>query len=147
MPTSQDFNSREKTNGKCNPGFHDPAFFLWASAQKVTDQMLLAAVREMEKGLNDGQQGKFLFKKRIAMPKASKGKSGGARMIVVMKEGDLVIFLSGYSKSDLGNISKRELQDHKSQAKELISYNAKELATYINSIKLIEVKNVSFNTF
>ena len=126
--------------------FKTRPFDRWARDEGITDKMLLDAVRELEAGLNDGKLGKFLFKKRIAMPRASKGKSGGARTIVAMRSGDRVVFMHGYLKSEKNDITIDEKLKYRERAKELMSYNASEIETHIYNSILIEVKNVSANS-
>lgn len=57
----------------------------------------------MTQGLIDANLGGALFKKRIA--RNGQGKRGGFRTIVAKPEFDTWLFLYGFAKSDLGNIS------------------------------------------
>ena len=61
-----------------------------ARKEKLTDQMLCAAVTEIEAGLIDARLGGSLLKKRIA--KGSRGKSGGYRTIVAYRQHDRLVF-------------------------------------------------------
>jgi hypothetical protein len=52
-------------------------FARWQAGEKLPDDALCKAVREMEEGLIDADLGGFLYKKRVARPGG--GKSGGYR--------------------------------------------------------------------
>ncbi len=82
-------------------------FYRWQEKSGVTESALINAVAEMESGLIDADLGGSVYKKRIAVP--GRGKRGGVRTIVAMKAGERYFFLYGYPKSELGNISRREL--------------------------------------
>ncbi len=82
-------------------------FYRWQEKSDVTEAALVNAVAEMESGLIDADLGGSVYKKRIAVP--GRGKRGGVRVIVAMKAGESYFFLYGYPKSELGNISRREL--------------------------------------
>ncbi len=62
------------------------------------------------------EQGTFLgnncFKIRLAIASKSKGKSGGARVIIQVKISETTVYLlTIYDKNEKENISNRELQD------------------------------------
>jgi len=56
--------------------------------------------------------GNGLYKVRMAIKSKGKGKSGGARVITIVKVVDETVILAAiYDKSDMENISDKELKD------------------------------------
>jgi hypothetical protein len=81
-------------------------FAKWATKEGVSDQALAAVVSEMTRGLLGDRLGAHIYKKRIKLE--GRGKSGGARAIVLFRDKDVTLFLYGYLKSEQGNISPNE---------------------------------------
>ncbi|PKQ06582.1 MAG: hypothetical protein CVT72_06145 [Alphaproteobacteria bacterium HGW-Alphaproteobacteria-11] len=81
-------------------------FARWARSERLTDKKLCAAVHEIESGLVDARLGGFLIKKRVG--KDQTGKSGGLRTIIAHRQGDRLVFLFGFAKSDRENIGAEE---------------------------------------
>ena len=67
------------------------------------------AIRQAESGLVAADLGGGLIKLRIARP--GSGKRGGYRTIVAYKAASRAIFLFGFAKSDLDNITPDRLED------------------------------------
>ncbi len=65
-------------------------FKKWSKSEKISDQNLVMAISEIEKGLIDANLGGGLIKKRIAI--GSSGKSGGVRTIIAYKKGQRAFF-------------------------------------------------------
>jgi len=55
-------------------------FARWQAGERLPDDTLCKAVKEMENGLVDADLGGFLYKKRVARPGG--GKSGGYRTVL-----------------------------------------------------------------
>lgn len=86
-------------------------FARWQAGERLPDEALCKAVKEMQRGLIDADLGGFLFKKRVA--RAGAGKSGGYRTVLSARTGDRYVFLHGFAKKDKANITpdeKRALQ-------------------------------------
>ena len=81
-------------------------FAKWAKKEKISDAELLRVVDEMNKGLLGDRLGAYIFKKRIGF--AGRGKRGGARSILLFKDGELALFLYGYAKNEKSNLEVRE---------------------------------------
>ena len=82
-------------------------FGRFARKERLSDQKLAEAVREVERGLHDGDLGGGLIKKRIA--RAGEGKRGGYRTIIVYRRGKRAVFVYGFAKSDKADLSPVEL--------------------------------------
>ena len=119
--------------------FKNKAFSKWASKEGLSDETLLAAVDEMERGLIDTDLGGHVMKKRVAL--AGRGKSGGVRTLLAYKAGNKAFFVYGFAKNARANISAEELKALKHLAKELLDYSNKALTEAIKHGALIEVEN------
>jgi hypothetical protein len=89
-------------------------FGRFARQERLSDQKLANAVREIEKGLHDGDLGGNLIKKRMA--RAGEGKRGGYRTILVYHRGMRAVFVYGFAKSDKDNLSPVELREYQKAA-------------------------------
>lgn len=87
--------------------FKTRTFGRWSRKTGIGDELLCAAVEEMEQGLIDADLGGRVFKKRIPVP--GRGKRGGARTIIGSNLRDRWFFLFGFEKKDRETISAREL--------------------------------------
>ena len=123
--------------------FKTRPFDKWASSEGVTDEALLEAVDEIERGLVDARLGGHLVKKRVAV--GGRGKRAGVRTILAYKRGDRVFFLDGFAKKDKDNVGRKELLKFKERAAQLIGYNAEELEARVGDGRLIEVKENVWN--
>jgi hypothetical protein len=81
-------------------------FARWQQSEKLPDDALCKAVKEMEAGLIDADLGGCLYKKRVA--RTGGGKSSGYRTLLSAKLGSRYIFLFGFPKSALANIRQDE---------------------------------------
>ncbi len=100
-------------------------FIKWASKANLSNQNLLEAIDDLEKGLSIADLGGNIFKLRVKRP--GKGKSAGFRTIVIYKKKDIAIFLYGFGKNEKSNISKTELQYFKKMGNDLLVLNSKQL--------------------
>lgn len=82
-------------------------FARFARKEHINDEMLVNAIREIERGLADGELRAKLVKKRIA--RIGEGKRGGYRTIIAYRFGSLSVFLHGFPKNAKSNLSPIEL--------------------------------------
>lgn len=88
--------------------FKNKAFNKWAAKEGLNDGVLRTAIEEIALGLMDADLGGHLFKKRVAL--GGRGKSGGARTLLVYRAGDKAFFVYGFAKNARANISAKELK-------------------------------------
>jgi hypothetical protein len=100
--------------------FQTRTFARWARGEGLGDEVLAAAVAEMERGLIDANLGGQVLKKRVALP--GRGKRGGSRTLVAFKQAEKAFFIFGFAKNECANVSGEELRALKLLAKELLSY-------------------------
>ena len=79
--------------------FKTKTFARWAK-KLLSDDLLLAAAREIEQGRFEADLGGGVCKKRIAVP--GQGKSGSTRTLVAKQHAGAIIFLIGREKSSAG---------------------------------------------
>ena len=91
------------------------AFSKWAAKEGISDNALRAAVEEMARGLVEADLGGHVFKKRVAT--VGRGKSGGARTLLVYRVGDKAFFVYGFAKNIRANIKADELDGLKKLAR------------------------------
>lgn len=104
---------------------------------KVSNEILIKSITEMNNGLFDANLGGNVYKKRI--PLDNKGKRGGARTIVAFKYNDKAFFIYSFAKNKQANISERELKALKKLAKLYFSLTEKEIADALIAGNLIKV--------
>jgi hypothetical protein len=76
--------------------FKSKWFNKWAEKEGLTDKALTEAISEMEDGLNDGELGGHVYKKRAAIQ--GQGKRGGLRTIIAFKVDDKSFSCSALQK-------------------------------------------------
>ncbi len=69
----------------------------------LSDELLLNAVDEMERGLIDADLGGGVVKKRVALP--NRGKSGSTRTLIATNKNDRWFFMLGFEKKISATIS------------------------------------------
>jgi len=113
------------------------AFAKWQSREKLPDEALCSAVVEMEHGLIDADLGGGLYKKRV--PGASCGKRRGYRTLLSARPGARYIFLHGFLKSELANISLKEQQGLRYAGKIFLALSDDDLALALQTGVLQEL--------
>ena len=114
-------------------------FERWMQKSGLSDDALLNAVVEMERGLIDADLGGGVFKKRIALPNC--GKSGSVRMLIATNKNDRWFFVLGFEKSQRDNINSKELSFLKDFAADLLTLSDEKLVNSIKSKNLLEISH------
>jgi len=112
-------------------------FSRFASKEGITDHELLDVVDQLETDQADANLGGDVYKVRIA--RQGEGKSGGHRVIVYFRNEYRTFFSYGFSKSDRGNISKKELKAFKEDAKLQFSFTEEQIKVALQKGTLIEI--------
>ena len=112
-------------------------FQRWAKKEKLSDQALINAVDEIEKGLIEADLGGGVYKKRVAQP--GRGKSGSTRTLLAYQAGDKTFYMFGFAKNKRANIADDDLKVLKLLAKELLAHNDKVLNQLLEKEELFEV--------
>ena len=114
-------------------------FAKWAKKEGISDDELAAVVSEMSRGLLGDRLGAHIYKKRIKVD--GRGKSGGARAIVLYKDKDVTLFLYGYLKNDQADISQNEEKQLRLFASEFMRLSPAERARLKTQGKLIAIES------
>jgi hypothetical protein len=118
--------------------FKIPWFARFAVKEGITDNELKAIVNEaLETGQAEASLGGGVYKVRVARP--SEGKSGGYRVLVFFKSGERTFYVYGFAKSNRGNITQKELRNHKKAAKVLLALADEQLDRLVKDGDFIEV--------
>jgi len=112
-------------------------FSRFASKEGITDHELLDVVDQLETDQADANLGGDVYKVRIA--RQGEGKSGGHRVIVYFRNEYRTFFSYCFSKSDRGNISKKELKAFKEDAKLQFSFTEEQIKVALQKGTLIEI--------
>jgi hypothetical protein len=118
--------------------FKTKGFGRFARKEGIRDQKLAEAVREIEAGLDDGDLGAGLLKKRLA--RAGEGKRGGYRTIIVYRKSGRAVFLYGFAKSDQENLDPEELREYQKLGQLYLRFGETDIAKAIRGGELQEVK-------
>ena len=119
--------------------FKTKVFVRWARHERLTDDMLRAALEEMRRGLMGVSLGGHIYKKRIAL--AGRGKRGGGRVLLVYRQSDITFFVRGFAKKDRDDIGDEELRALKDLADKLLNLGHGQLQGLVETGELIEMKN------
>lgn len=98
---------------------------------------LKTAINDADRGLVVADLGGGVIKQRVARPGA--GKSGGFRVIIVLRAGDRAFFVHGFAKSNRSNIREDELTAFKLLAAQLLAYGDSALAAALKAGALMEI--------
>lgn len=118
--------------------FKTKSFARWANRDGLSDEALVAAVAEMDQGLVDARLGGQVVKKRVAL--SGRGKRGGVRTLVALRQGEKAFFVYGFAKNERANISDKELKALKLLAKELLHFPPASLSKAIKAGELVEIE-------
>lgn len=113
------------------------AFARFQRRERIKDDALAAAVREIEAGRIDADLGGGLLKKRVA--RAGQGKRGGYRTILAVRRGARAVFLFGFAKSERDNIDPDELDELQEQGRAWLGLSADAIEAAICDGDLVEV--------
>jgi hypothetical protein len=118
--------------------FKTRTFARWSPKAGLADAVLRAAVDEMAVGLDDGDLGGRVYKKRVPLP--GTGKSRGARTLIGADLGDRWFFLFGFEKNDRDNIDGRELASLQSIARVPLEMKPRQLDQAVEAGELMEIE-------
>jgi len=83
-------------------------FTRYARQESIEDRSLCDAVARAERGLVDADLGGGIIKQRVA--RSGQGRSGGYRVLLVYRSGNIAVFLYGFAKNERGNIADDDLK-------------------------------------
>ncbi|MDR2759302.1 MAG: type II toxin-antitoxin system RelE/ParE family toxin [Spirochaetaceae bacterium] len=117
--------------------FKNTWFTRFAAREAISDDELKGIVNQLEAGQAGVGLGGGVYKVRISRPGA--GKSGGYRVIVFFRRGERIFYVYGFAKSDMGNISDKQLKDFKTTAKITLAYTDEQLDKLVKTNWFVEI--------
>ena len=113
--------------------------FFARQMQKIglSDELLLNAVDEMERGLIDADLGGGVVKKRVALP--NRGKSGSTRTLIATNKNNRWFFMLGFEKNQRDNISSSELKKLKDVAFDFLQMSSEQLNDFLSHQQIEEI--------
>jgi len=117
--------------------FKNKRFSRFADKEGITDGELLELVDRLEAGQAEADLGGNVYKLRTA--RQGEGRSGGFRVIVFYRSEERTFFVHGFAKSDMSNISQRELSVFRIDAKKDLALTDEQIQVRLKNRTLIEI--------
>ncbi|CCD97639.1 type II toxin-antitoxin system RelE/ParE family toxin [Bradyrhizobium sp. STM 3809] len=111
----------------------------FTKSERISDETLVKAIDQAQRGLVDAELGSGLIKLRVARP--GEGKSGGYRMLIAFRSGDRSVFLFGFAKNERDNIDSKQLKTLREASVMWLQATPQQIAAAIRNGLLIEVRN------
>lgn len=109
----------------------------FAKQENISDASLREAIERAESGLIDADLGGGLIKQRVA--RKGQGRSGGYRMIVAFRIEHRAVFLYGFAKNELDNISSAQLRELREIGKNYLNASPQIITKAVAENQLQEV--------
>ena len=113
--------------------FGTKPFLRFARRFNAPDEVLWEGVQEEP----DADLGGGVYKFRLG--REGEGSSGGARLIVAMKQGERIVLMFGFEKRNQANIDARDLRAFKRLAKSYLERSEQEMNKLVKLGELIEI--------
>jgi hypothetical protein len=117
--------------------FKTLVFSRFARKERIADEALCDAVSRAERGLIDADLGGFVIKQRVA--RKGQGRSSGFRTIIAFRVAERSVFLFGFAKNEMDNVSDRELAQLRQAARIYMALSESDLSLAVAEHKLLEV--------
>ena len=115
-------------------------FLRWVRKTDLSNVVLEEALANLEKGLSVADLGKNLYKVRVK--REGQGKSSGYRTIVVYREKKRAIFLYGFAKNEMENLTSKELHYFQKLGNDLLKLNRSQIEIAIKDNVLFDLEDV-----
>jgi hypothetical protein len=112
-------------------------FARFARSENISDERLAEAIERAARGVVDADLGGGLIKQRVA--RKGQGRSGGYRVMIAFRMGDLAVFLFGFAKSAQGNLDERQVNVLRGFAALWLSADAAAIKKAVERGELVEV--------
>jgi hypothetical protein len=115
-------------------------FLRWVRKTDLSSIALNEALVNLENGLSVADLGKNLYKVRVK--REGQGKSSGYRTIVVYREKKRAIFLYGFAKNEMENLTSKELHYFQKLGNDLLKLNRSQIEIAIKDNVLFDLEDV-----
>ena len=117
--------------------FKNKWFHRFAKKEGISDSELKDIVNQLEGGRYYADLGGSVYKMELA--RKGKGKHGSFRTIVIFKSEFRSFFVFGYPKSEMGNISEKELRVFRDKAKDNLAYTDEKISQLLKIQNIVEI--------
>jgi hypothetical protein len=118
--------------------YKNKPFARFARKARITDSELWKVAALANEGFVDANLGGGVIKQRIARP--GEGKSGGSRSIILFRKGDRAVFVFGFEKKDMANISQSDLLAFREYALTYLGYTVAEMDELVDNGTLYRIE-------
>ena len=118
--------------------YKNKPFARFARKARISDATLWKAASLANHGIFDADLGGGVIKQRIARP--GEGKSGGSRTIILFRKGDRAVYVFGFEKKDMANISASDLLSFREFAEVYLGYSAVEMEELVKKGTILQVE-------
>ncbi len=118
--------------------YKNKPFARFARKAQISDADLWKAALSANEGVVDADLGGGVIKQRIA--RAGEGKSGGSRTLLLLRRGDRAVYVFGFEKKDMANISAKELLVYRDLADIYLDCPVAEMERRVEEGVMIEVQ-------
>ena len=118
--------------------YKNKPFARFARKARISDAALWKAASLANHGIFDADLGEGVIKQRIARP--GEGKSGGSRTIILFRKGDRAVYVFGFEKKDMANISASDLLSFREFAEVYLGYSAVEMEELVKKGTILQVE-------
>lgn len=112
----------------------------FARKARISEQQLWDAAVAAGEGLVDADLGGGVVKQRIA--RAGQGKSVGSRTILCVRRGRRAVYVFGFEKKDLSNITEDDLLSFREFAKVVLAAADDEVERWVREGALLRIEPV-----
>jgi hypothetical protein len=118
--------------------YKNKPFARFAKKAHITDADLWKAAVQANDGMIDANLGGGVIKQRIARPR--QGKSGGSRTIILFRKSDRAVYVFGFEKKDVANISASDLVAFREFAATYLGFTAAEMEQLVGNGTLYQIE-------
>ena len=108
-------------------------------AETIDPSLFFTALDDLESWHGGSDLGGSVYKQRIA--RRGSGKSGGYRVIVLVRIKQRAVFVNGYTKSELTNIGVKDFAAFRALVKILFDANEREVAAALANRTIFELNS------
>lgn len=100
-------------------------FVKFTRKEKIGEAQLCKTIEDIENGIIDADLGGGVIKQRIS--RQGQGKSGGYRVLILFKFEDKAVFVHGFAKNDMANISPEKERELKQLARFILPLSVEKI--------------------
>ena len=123
--------------------YKNKPFARFARKANITDVDLWKAAESASEGRIDADLGGGVIKQRIA--RAGEGKSGGSRAVILLRRAERAVYVYGFEKKDMANISASDLAAFRAYAIRYLGFTDAEMKKLVETGALFQIESPKEN--